>query len=386
MTPVDIALANARVQAANARLEEQAKAAPTIETYNGVPFSVAPRVTERELPDTGNLAQTVASGGMSYAPQLPDTGRSGIYYHPAGAREAYEQWGIPMPIYQDDPYATATGRVVQTPWGLGWQALQGAVSRYPHVLNGVPQDFWSRIAPYMPQIPMWPQAAWQPPQAMPRPAAAPASGRQTAPASPPVQRNNPPASPPQRVPLRLIPQNNDVLGAWERADWAVEPPVSPSQRVPLRLTPQNDDVLGAWGRADWAVEPNTPDRVPLPLTPQVAPSEQPTIKDLQPPVPSAAPSRWFPPDTGKPWYAEITEPLARLGIRFPQATYQPPEDTRSLLEPLSDVTGAIAREFGGPFRNFIDPPEIKEAARRAIELRERQRAFDYARRQNGIFD
>lgn len=332
MTPVDIALANARVQAANARLEEQAKTAPTIETYNGVPFSVAPRVTERELPDTGNLAQTVASGGMNYAPQLPDTGRSGIYYHPAGAQEAY-QWGsIPMPIYQDDPYATATGRVVQTPWGLGWQALQGAVSRYPHVLNGVPQDFWSRIAPYMPQIPMWPQAVWQPPQATPRPAAAPAPRQQTAPTSPPARA---------RVDNRglKLATPDDPFGGETTL-----PPSNPTMGIDLMPQPTSQLTF----------MPPVAGGPPQPYNPSLMPWRQdvnlmpaPQIADLQPPVPSAAPqatqepapapvqpastaptqSRWLPPTTPeRPWYAPVVDDLAHiLSLRFPQLSYQPPE-------------------------------------------------------------
>lgn len=332
MTPVDIALANARVQAANAQLEAQANAAPTIETYGGAPFSIAPRVAERELLPARNLAQTVASGGMSYAPQLPDTGRSGIYYHPAGAQEAYQWGGIPMPIYQDDPYATATGRVVQTPWGLGWQALQGAVSRYPHVLNGVPNDAWSVVSQWMPQIPMWPQATWQPPQAMPRPAAAPTSRRQTAPSSPPARA---------RVDNRglKLAAPDDPFGGETTL-----PPNDPFMGIDLM--PQPTPQL--------TFMPPVAGGPPQPYNPSLMPRRQdvnlmppPSMEELQPPVSSAVPqaaqeptsvpvqpsstaptqSRWLPPTTPeRPWYAPMVDDLARtLSLRFPQLSYQPPE-------------------------------------------------------------
>lgn len=298
MTPVDIALANERVQAANAQLEAQAQAAPTIETYGGAPFSIAPRVAERELPPARNLAQTVASGGMSYAPQLPDTGRSGIYYHPTGAQEAYQWGGIPMSIYQDDPYATATGRVVQTPWGLGWQALQGAVSRYPHVLNGVPNDAWSIVSQWMPQIPMWPQATWQPPQAMPRPAVtpAPASRRRTTAATPPTYE--PPVMTHPQKPLAPMydPEDYDpelarqtYLRTWPRG----------------RITPEETEAIFQRGMAA-----------------------------LQPPV----------PQLNHDW--RTTEPTVSNPFVRPSPAVETPASPLPLITPPVPIVDA-AREYGG---------------------------------------
>ena len=65
------------------------------------------------------------------------------YYNVPGAAEAQALYGVPPMMFQRDPYATAG--FMAGPDG-SVQPLVGYPSRYPHVLNGVPQNY---AAPYL---------------------------------------------------------------------------------------------------------------------------------------------------------------------------------------------------------------------------------------------
>lgn len=82
------------------------------------------------------LANAVAGGNQ----QPPGY----IYQNIPGAQEAQQQYGIPPVLTQASPYATA-GYITNGPNG-GVSPLVGYPSVYPHVLNGVPQDY---TAPYI---------------------------------------------------------------------------------------------------------------------------------------------------------------------------------------------------------------------------------------------
>lgn len=132
-----------RLALARSNLLQSDPAAPVAAMPPRPVVSTGPTYDEYMAP-RGNLRDLMNYGFSNAYP------RSGPYYTPAGARAGYEDYGLPMPIYQDDPYATAIGRVFTDPSGqLGWQPLMGAVSRYPHVVNGVPRNFMDRLYPIL---------------------------------------------------------------------------------------------------------------------------------------------------------------------------------------------------------------------------------------------
>lgn len=97
-----------------------------------------------------NLAQTVGyKPQVSYddylrhinSANLPAFRASGAHYSPAGAREGYEEYGLPPVIQQRSPFATAAFRTFVDPFGqMMVQPLVGFPSAYPHVLSGVPTN------------------------------------------------------------------------------------------------------------------------------------------------------------------------------------------------------------------------------------------------------
>lgn len=97
-----------------------------------------------------NLAQTV--GYDDYMRHINNDGlpivrSSGSYYSPAGAREGYENYGIPPVLRHSSPFATAGYRTFVDPFGqMMVQPLVGFPSAYPHVLSGVPMNpFYSNM-------------------------------------------------------------------------------------------------------------------------------------------------------------------------------------------------------------------------------------------------
>lgn len=200
---------------------------------------------------------------MSYG--LPEAyQRSGIYYSPRGARAGYEDYGFPAPVFQSSPYATAIGRTFAVPGGgLGWQPLQGFPSAYPHVINGVPSDFWSIIAPYMP--PLWQQPTWQPPAPVARQAAAPA--RAAAPVA--QQKKSAPAKPaetppPQPDPKYMIPPELRYQGGF------VGPVQAPDkQGIDIPKAPAHFWQYGAAGYGNFT-PPAIPDFTPDLVDPAIA--------------------------------------------------------------------------------------------------------------------
>lgn len=90
------------------------------------------------------LAQAQARQAAQVPPSMyREAGIPNPYYNMPGSREAQEQYGIPPVIVQDQPYATAA--YMTHPNG-SVSPLIGYPSVYPHVLNGVPQDY---AAPYI---------------------------------------------------------------------------------------------------------------------------------------------------------------------------------------------------------------------------------------------
>lgn len=97
-----------------------------------------------------NLAQTVGyEPQVSYddylrhinSANLPAFRTSGAHYSPTGAREGYEEYGLPPVIQQRSPFATAAFRTFVDPFGqMMVQPLVGFPSAYPHVLSGVPTN------------------------------------------------------------------------------------------------------------------------------------------------------------------------------------------------------------------------------------------------------
>lgn len=101
------------------------------------------------------------------------------YYNVPGAAEAHALYGVPPMMFQRDPYATAG--FMAGPDG-SVQPLVGYPSRYPHVLNGVPQNYaapylanaWGMLGPWLaPPNPVAVQSLVDAARA-PRPAARPA--------------------------------------------------------------------------------------------------------------------------------------------------------------------------------------------------------------------
>lgn len=292
----------------------------------------------------GNLREL-----MNYG--LPEAyQRSGIYQSPPGARAGYEDYGFPAPIYQTEPYATATGRMLTMPnGGLGWQALQGFPSAYPHVLNGVPRDFWSIIGPYMP--PLWQMPTWQPPaprQAVPR-AAAPVSRGGAAPVKQAA------ATPPAEQPV-LTPGNYDET-TWRNRPL---PPVQqPELKIPM--APAHFWGYGAAGHGNFTPPSwgNEEPSAPAPFVPQLMTPEEAAANagiDL-PPAPAVAtpitPER-------RARAEQILFPQGKPAIPAPAALAQPqaqlpitpiPQVTNPLgISPLPGIQPAVlrqAREYGG---------------------------------------
>lgn len=94
------------------------------------------------------LAANVAARGAMPPGAVAPVAREGVqgppnYYNVPGAAEAQALYGVPPMMFQRDPYATAG--FMAGPDG-SVQPLVGYPSRYPHVLNGVPQNY---AAPYL---------------------------------------------------------------------------------------------------------------------------------------------------------------------------------------------------------------------------------------------
>lgn len=165
-----------------------------------------------------SLARTVASSQpMSYGDylqwlnrnNLPAYPASGAHYSAPGARAGYEEYNLPPPVYQRNPYATAAYRTFVDPWGqMMVQPLVGFPSAYPHVLSGVPTNYTndlgyalSLLGP-LPQMPM---------------------------AQPAAQRQVQPAAQQRTVPARQQPHNAATW--WERL-WAN---AAPAQVTPVQV-------------------------------------------------------------------------------------------------------------------------------------------------------
>lgn len=278
MNPVDAALAQARELSADPGYR-------TIQTLQGYALPEARAVEERTLPEVVNYGLPIAYS------------RSGPYYSRAGAREGYEDYGLPAPIFQSNPYATAIGRTFRDPYGgLGWQALQGFPSAYPHVLNGVPNNPFVQGMSLIQQMlpPMWPyfpMMGMMPPMQMPRAAQAPAApapgGRQAAPAktapaktAAPTYTSNgefvgPPA--PQPDPKYMIPPELRYQPPMEQMPFQQLDPMIGGQ---IPLSPEIARKQIAPEQTTW----NVPDWMTQPLGPAIREGVQSMWEQMQPPL------------------------------------------------------------------------------------------------------
>ena len=158
------------------------------------------------------LAANVAARGAMPPGAVAPVAREGVqgppnYYNVPGAAEAQALYGVPPMMFQRDPYATAG--FMAGPDG-SVQPLVGYPSRYPHVLNGVPQNYaapylanaWGMLGPWLaPPNPVAVQSLVDAARA-PRPAARQGGGNGGSSKSTAKEEKNPlmgPNAGPQRV-------------------------------------------------------------------------------------------------------------------------------------------------------------------------------------------
>lgn len=184
--------------------------------------------------NTLNLGQVVGQEPQSYGEYSRNLGvypSNGSYYHPLSMRDAYEQHDIPPVPYTRGGYAPLAWRSFVNPWGqMMVQPLVGGISKYPHVLPGVPRDLGNQISWAMGMLGPLPQ--YQPP-AMPmqRTAAIPrtASVSQSKGNGTPPQTNTAPTQSQQQAsPATGGPYDETV---WRNRTMPRNPMVAPVQNL-----------------------------------------------------------------------------------------------------------------------------------------------------------
>lgn len=290
-----------------------------------------------------NLAQTVGyEPQISYddymrrinSANLPAVRASGAHFSPNGAREGYEDFGLPPVIQQRSPYATAAYRTFVDPWGqMMVQPLVGFPSAYPHVLSGVPTDFGNRVGyamsllgPIPQYMPPMPQAAAAPRAAAPK-AAAPRNTQ-------PKQTTTQPAAPAKPVVQKDYPPEWE----WYHGNGETTPlPLAP-QVQPQVQQPQAIDYPWLHYQDPWPeIFPQKQQAAPAPAAPPV---------QLQPPV--QAPAQAAPAPMNVP---EVRAPVSGVTVNpdgswsEPPLEYNSPKPAPDMI-PIAMTPSALLRYYG----------------------------------------